>query len=326
MSRRGATALITGVTGQDGVYLARLLRAEGVRVVGTHRPNSPAANAMSPYLRGVTLVPLDLRDHRGFADLIHELQPDEVYNLAAFSSVGASWHDPETAWQLNAEAPAAMLEAIAPLSGTRFLQAGSAEVTGETAASPYARGKAGARDAVARARNRGTFCVEAVLHIHESPLRRPDFAVRKVTRAAAEIALGRRERLALGSLDVRRDWGAAADHVRALPLMLRAEEAADHVVATGAVRSLREVVDMAFGAAGVLDHWNRIDIDVTQARPADAAELVGDPRPIRDALGWQAVITLEETIEQMVVIDRRRLQSGVEEDESYLSRPALGRA
>lgn len=318
MNRRVATAVITGVTGQDGVHLARLLRSEGVRVVGTHRPGSPAAVAMSPYLRGVTLVPLDLRDHRGFADLVCELQPEEVYNLASYSSVGGSWHDPEIAWQLNAEAPEAMLAAIATLPDTRFLQAGSAEVTGEAAASPYARGKARARDAVATARSRGIFCVDAALHIHESPLRRPEFVVRKITRAAAEIALRRRERLALGSLDVRRDWGAAADHVRAMPLMIRADDAADHVVATGISHSLRDVVDLAFEAAGVGDHWDRIDINALQARPADARELVGDPGPIRDALGWQAVLTLEETIEHMVDVERRRLQSGVEEDERYL--------
>lgn len=326
MSARITTALVTGVTGQDGVHLARLLRSEGVRVVGTHRPGSPAVPAMAPYLRGVTLVAMDLRDHRGFADLVRELRPDEVYNLGSFSSVGASWLDPQTAVHLNGDAPAAMLAAIGPLPGTRFLQAGSAEVTGEASASPYARGKARASDAVARARDRGMFCVEAVLHIHESPLRRREFVVRKITRAAAEIALGRRERLVLGTVDVRRDWGAATDHVRALPLMLRAEEPADHVVATGTVHSLREVVDLAFDAAGVRDHWERVDVDASRARPTDARELVGDPGPIRDALGWQARTTLAKTIEHMVEVDRRRLQSGIEEEESYLDFPPPRRA
>ncbi len=325
MSHRVTTAVITGVTGQDGVHLARLLRSEGVRVIGTHRPGSGAALAMAPYLQGVTTVPLDLRDQRGFADLVNDLRPDEVYNLASFSSVGRSWHDPEVALQLNAEAPAAMVEALASLPDTRFLQAGSAEVTGGAAGSPYAQGKARARDAVVRARGRGFFCVDAALHVHESPLRRPQFVVRKITRAAAEIALGRSERLALGSLDVRRDWGAAADHVRAMRLMLRADEPADHVVATGVVRSLREVVDLAFEAAGVRDPWDRIDVDVKQLRPVDAAELIGDPRPIREALGWRAEISLDEVVEHMVDVDRRRLVSGVNEDESYLSRQPRAR-
>lgn len=318
MSRRIATALITGVTGQDGVHLARLLRAEGVSVVGTHRPGSPAARSMSPYLRDVRLVPLDLRDHRGFADLIGDLRPDEVYNLAAFSSVGASWRHPQIAMELNAEAPAAMLEALERLPGARFLQAGSAEETGPAAASPYARAKAEAREAVAQARSRGLFCVHALLHMHESPLRRPTFVARKITRAAAEIALGRRDRVTLGPVNVRRDWGAAADVVRAMPLMLRAPDAADHVVATGVVHSVSDVVEMAFEAAGVRDPWDRIDI-TAGTRPMDARELVGDPRPIRDALGWQASITLERAIAQMLEVDRRRLQSGVDEDENYLA-------
>ncbi|WP_182481567.1 GDP-mannose 4,6-dehydratase [Nocardioides immobilis] len=325
MSRRNSTALITGATGQDGVYLVQLLRAEGVRVVGTHRPGSPAAHAMSPYLGGVTLVPLDLRDHRGFTDLVRDLRPDEVYNLAAFSSVGASWDDPETAMELNARAPAAMLKALELLPATRFLQAGSAEETGPAATSPYALGKAQAREAVVLARDQGRYCVDAVLHMHESPLRRPTFVVRKITRAAVEIALGLRDRLALGRVDIRRDWGAAADHVRAMPLMLRADQAADHVVATGAVHSLRDVVDMAFEAAGVGNPWDRIDINAARARPMDARELVGDPRPIREALGWQAITTLERTIAHMVEVDRRRLQSGVEEDQTYLALSSSGR-
>lgn len=130
--------------------------------------------------------------------------------------------------------------------------------------------------------------------------------------------------MTLGPVDVRRDWGAAADFVRAMPLMLRADRAADHVVATGVVHSVRDVADMAFEAVGIRDPWDRIDINAAGNRPIDALELVGDPSPIRDALGWQASTTLERTIAQMVEVDRRRLQSGVDEDESYLASSSSG--
>lgn len=309
--------LVTGVTGQDGVLLARLLRSEGGRVVGTHRPGSPAAAAMAPYLEGVELVPLDVQDHDGFARLVEDLRPDEVYNLAAMSSVGQSWDHAEEALAVNGEAPAAMLTALAGTSA-RFLQAASSEETGEASGSPYARGKARAHEAVEAARAEGRFAVAAVLHIHESPLRRRQFVVRKITRAVAEMALGQRERLTLGSLDVRRDWGAATDHVRAMRLMLQAGEPRDFEVATGVVHGLRDVVELAFAAAGIEDPWSRVDSDPALARPQDAAELAGDPAPLRAALGWEPTRTLEQTIAEMVAVDLRRLETGVEEHASYL--------
>lgn len=313
-----STHLITGVTGQDGIHLARLLRAEGGRVVGTHRPGSPEATAMAPYLHDVELVPLDLRDHRGFADLVAEVRPDEVYNLAAFSSVGRSWESPGEALEVNGQAPEAMLDVLARTPEVRFLQAASSEETGDASASPYARGKARAHAAVEAARGQGRFAVAAVLHIHESPIRRPHFVVRKVTRGVAQIALGRLDRLTLGSLDVRRDWGAAADHVRAMRLMLQADEPADFEVATGVVHALREVVEVAFTAAGIDDPWAHVQHDESLARPQDAAELVGDPEPLRKALGWEPTRPLADVVRQMVAIDLRRLETGIEEDASYL--------
>lgn len=312
------THLITGVTGQDGVHLARLLLAEGGRVVGTHRPDSPEATAMAPYLRGVELVALDVRDHGGFADLAAAVAPDEVYNLAAFSSVGRSWEYPGEALEVNGEAPEAMLEALAARPGVRFLQAASSEQTGDASGSPYARGKARAHAAVEAAREDGRFAAAAVLHIHESPIRRPHFVVRKITRGVAAIAQGRQDRLTLGSLAVRRDWGAAADHVRAMRLMLQAGEPADFEVCTGVVHSLRDVVEMAFTAAGIDDPWAHVEHDESLARPQDAAELVGDPEPLRKATGWEPTRTLADVIADMVAVDLRRLETGVEEHESYL--------
>lgn len=315
------THLITGVTGQDGVLLARLLLAEGGTVVGTHRPGSPAAAAMAPYLHGVELVAHDVRDQRGFANLVASVRPDEVYNLAAFSSVGQSWGSPDEALQVNGTSPEAMLDTLASLPAVRFLQAASSEETGDASGSPYARGKARAHEAVAAARMQGQFAVAAVLHIHESPIRRQHFVVRKITRGVAEIALGRRASLSLGQLDVRRDWGAAADHVRAMRLMMRADEPADFEVATGVVHALRDVVQMAFDAAGVNDPWSHVDSDDALYRPQDAVELVGDPDPLYRALGWQPTRTLGDVIAEMVAADLRRLATGVEEHERYLAAP-----
>ncbi len=311
-------ALVTGVTGQDGIHLARLLRAEGMRVVGTHRPGSPAAATMRPYLEDIELVGLDLADEAGFAALVRDIRPAEVYNLAAMSSVGLSWSEPETAIALNGAAPVAMLRALEQVPDARFLQAASVEQTGDASSSPYAQGKQMAQEAVTAVRDAGRFAVAAVLHIHESPVRRTTFVVRKITSAAAAIAEGRQERLTLGRLDVERDWGAAADHVRAMRMMLAADEPGDFEVATGVLTDLRTVVDIAFAAAGIDDPWSRIDVDAGLTRPADAAVLAGDPEPIRRALGWEPRFTIEETIAAMVAADRARLLTGVAESASYL--------
>lgn len=314
----GRTAVITGVTGQDGVHLARLLRAEGLRVVGTHRPGSGAPGQMAPYLDGVEVIPLDLRDRDGFRRLLTDVRPDEVYNLAALSSVGDSWSDPASAMELNGGAPSAMLSALSTVPTARFLQAGSAEEGVEAGRSPYARGKAVAREAVLDARSSGRFAVAAVMHIHESPLRRPRFVVRKVTRAAAAIAMGRQERLTLGTLDIRRDWGSAVDHVRAMRLMIRADEPTDQEVATGVEHSLRDVVELAFAAAGVSEPWSVVDTDEGMRRPADPTRLVGVVSPGLRALGWEPRHSLSDVISAMVAADRERLATGIEEHERYL--------
>lgn len=318
------TALVTGVTGQDGVHLARLLHGEGMRVVGTHQPQSPAATTMQPYLQGIDLVGLDLRDHAGFAALVDDIDPDEVYNLAGMSSMGDGWADPDLAMALNGEAPAAMLTALAARPGARFLQAASSEQYGAAQDSPYARGKQRAHEAVLQARAEGRFAVAAVLHIHESPLRRPRFVVRKIARSAAEIALGRRESLTLGAVEVRRDWGAAVDYVRAMRAMVAADEPADFEVASGVVHGLRDVVELAFAAVGIDDPWPLIDTDPALVRPADAAVLVGDPEPLRRALGWEPRHSLAEVVAAMVAADVLRLESGVEEDERYLDLLPVG--
>jgi GDPmannose 4,6-dehydratase len=316
------THLITGVAGQDGVLLARLLRDDGDRVVGTVLPGSRDAGQMAPYLSGVEVVELDVRDTEGFGRLVDRVRPCDVYNLAAMSSVARSWEHPEEALEINGEAPARMLEVLARHPDIRFLQAASAEETAAARDSPYAQGKIRARAAVDAARADGRFACAAVLHIHESVLRPRTFVSRKVTRAAAEIALGRAARLTLGRLDVRRDWGAAVDHVRALRLIMDSAEPVDHVVGTGVVHSLRDLVQVAFGTVGIDDPWALVDHDPTLGRPLDAAVIAEAPEPPVQQLGWRPLHTFEATIAQMTRVDVARVRTGVEESADYLDEAA----
>jgi len=312
------THLVTGVAGQDGVLLARLLLAEGGHVIGTVRPGSRRTEAMAPYLAGVDLVEHDIRDTDGFARLVASRRPDEVYNLAAMSSVGRSWQHPEEAIQVNGAAPEAMLAVLERFPEVRFLQAASVEESAGATDSPYAQGKIRARNATTRARQHGRFACAAVLHIHESVLRDTRFVSRKVTSAAAEIAAGRSESLTLGTLDVRRDWGAASDHVRGMRTMLLADEPGDYAIGTGVVHSLRDLVEVAFQAAGIDDPWSLVRHDDSLRRPADSAEITATPDPSLRALGWEPAHTFEEIISEMVRVDRIRLATGVLEDPSYL--------
>lgn len=312
------TSLITGVAGQDGVLLARLLRSEGGRVIGTVRPGSTRNEAMAPYLEGVEVVELDVRDIDGFAALVAAHRPHEVYNLAAMSSVGRSWDRPEEALSVNGEAPVRMLEALTAFPDVRFLQAASVEETAAAADSPYALGKIQARQAITAARESGRFACAAVLHIHESVLRPRHFVSRKVTRAAAEIALGVTDRLTLGTLEVRRDWGSAEDHVRAMRRIIAAETPADYQVGTKATHTLRDLVEVAFRAVGIADPWPLVQHDSRLGRATDSPVIGATPDPWAQQLGWRPVHTFEETIERMARVDLLRVSRGVEESEDYL--------
>ena len=311
------TALITGVAGQDGIYLARRLLSVGTRVVGTVLPGG--GRAMTPYLVGVEVVEHDVRDTAGFRKLLEQHAPDEVYNLAAVSSVGLSWADPESTTSTNGAAVAGMLEVLTDVPGTRWFQAASAEEHGNAPDSPYARSKAEARRLTTEARERhGLFACSGVLYNHESPLRAQHFVTRKITRAAAEISLGKREQVALGDLEVSRDWGHARDYVDAMMRMLRRDTPQDFVLATGTAHSIGDLLVEAFGAVGIDDPWPYVVQDPELVRPADTAVLVGDPSAARDALGWTATTTFHETIADMVEIDVCRVRSGIEEDLAYL--------
>ncbi|KRA38577.1 MULTISPECIES: GDP-mannose 4,6-dehydratase [unclassified Nocardioides] len=324
------TALVTGVAGQDGIYLARSLLADGVRVVGTVS-GAVDGHPRHVYLAGAELRSLDLRDAAGLRALVHDVEPDEVYNLAAVSSVGRSWHEPELTVAVNQTAVEILVAALLAQRDrtgrqVRLFQASSAEISGDATASPYARSKAAAEDVVRDARDRGLAASIGRLYIHESPLRALTFVSRKITRGAAEIALGQREHLVLGNLDVVRDWGFAGDYVEAIRLMVAADVPVDLPIGTGCPHRLTDLVERAFLAAGLDGSEGYVEQDPALVRPADTAVLVADPEPAAEVLGWRATATFEDTVDAMVAADLARLRSGVDEDEAYLgSLPLPGR-
>jgi len=324
------TALVTGVGGQDGVLAARRLLADGLRVVGTTRPDR-GAGPMAPYLDGVEQVSVDLRDIASLTDLIEELRPDEIYHLAAVTTVGAGWARPDEVEAVNVDAVDALVAAVCGvIPEARVFLASSSEVFGPDAANPqdettplspqnpYARSKASLHRIAETARAAGTFVSVGILYNHESPIRPVHFVTRKVARAAAEIASGRRESLSLGNLHTSRDWSAAEDVVDAMVRMARAESPRDYVVASGRLHTIRELVEAAFGAAGVGDPWSHVAQDPDLMRSGDATGWQGDASLLRAELGWTPTTPFEDLIGSMVHADLRRLESGVEEDPAYL--------
>ncbi|KRB77725.1 hypothetical protein ASE01_05855 [Nocardioides sp. Root190] len=322
MTPNGPTVLVTGAAGQDGIYLARQLLAEGCRVVGTVSPGRSRDRRVLVHLSGVEIVEHDLADADGTREIVLARRPREIYNLAAQSSVAQSWQDPERTEAVNAGAVHRLLDAATELTrqGTpvRFFQASSAEVGGAAGDSPYAQSKARAEAAVHAAREDGMHAVCARLHGHESPIRPLRFVTRKITRGAAEIALGRRETLTLGNLDVHRDWGFAGEYVDAFIRLLRHDRPVDVPLGTGRSHSLAELVETAFDAAGVADPWSRIERDPALLRPSDSPLLLADPEPAATLIGWRATTSFADLIARMVEVDLRRLTSGVEESVDHL--------
>jgi GDPmannose 4,6-dehydratase len=332
-------ALITGVAGQDGVYLSRLLRAQGYRVTGSVSPGSLNRARLAPYLSGVEIVEVDVCDVEAMRALLDGLRPDEVYNLAALSSVRSSARDVTRVRDVNERAVLQLLEMLIGYrdefgTAPRLFQASSSEIFGATEQQPqdehtphrpqsaYAAAKTMAHDGVVEARQSAElFACNGILFNHESPLRPTSFVTRKITRAVAEISAGQRSELQLGNLDVHRDWGDAADHVRAMWLMLQQDEPADFVIATGTLSSLRDVVELAFAGVGIDDPWRYVRTDPTLMRPADIPQTWGNPARANEALGWTATTSLAEVIDAMVAVDVERIASGVEESPAYLDRP-----
>ena len=323
------TALVTGVGGQDGILAARRLVGEGLRVVGTVRPGWQSP--LSVYLDGVEIVELDLCDAEGMRRLVAEARPDEIYHFAGISSVRESWDDPDLVRRVNDDATGTLLAAVAEhVAEARVVLASSAEVFGPdmsgvvdestplAPASPYAESKVRVMERAAAARDAGGFAAAAVLFNHESAIRGRQFVTRKISRAVAAIAEGGTEPLVLGNLDVARDWGAAVDTIDALVRMARAEKPRDVLVATGRLRTIRELVDAAFAAGGIDDPWAYVTQDPALMRMADTPGRVADITLARTWLGWEPTTTFDQLVSTMVETDVQRLRSGVEESPAYL--------
>jgi GDPmannose 4,6-dehydratase len=321
---RARRALVTGIGGQDGSLLARLLLHEGYEVAGVVRRDPSAyADTLGGLIDRIELVRADLLHHTSLVQALQATRPTEVYNLAAPSFVPRSWDEPILTAEFAAVGATSMLEAIREVDPSiRFYQASSSEIFGEpretpqseeTAPSPvtpYGVAKAYAHFIAASYRRRyGMFTCCGILYNHESPLRPVHFLPRKVAHAAAAISLGLESELVLGDLSARRDWGYAGDYVRAMWLMLQHSEPGDYVVATGVSHSVEELVDHAFAAVG-LDWRDHIRSDPSLYRgAAELHDLVGDASKAHRVLGWRPEVGFEELVRLMVEADRARLQA-----------------
>ena len=320
------TALITGITGQDGSYLADCLLAKGYRVVGMVRRSSAENFYRIEHIRDrIELEQADLLDQYSLIDLMRRTRPDEVYNLAAMSFVPTSWSQPVLTAEFDATGVTRVLEAIRLTNPeARFYQASSSEMFGKVREvpqrettpfhprSPYGVAKVyGHYITVNYRESYGLFACSGILFNHESPRRGREFVTRKVSYAVARIKLGLQKTLQLGNLNARRDWGFAGDYVQAMWLMLQHEEAADYVVATGESHSVRELVELAFAHVG-LDWRDHVVVDESLQRPAEVDTLLGDWTLARERLGWRPTVGFQELIKQMVDADLEaaRLEAG----------------
>lgn len=314
------TALITGITGQDGSYLAELLLEKGYRVVGVVRRSST-----TPYERighlvdRVELISADLLDQTSLTDAVYEYAPDEIYNLAAQSFVATSWNQPVLTGEFTALGVTRMLEAMKKAAPkARFYQASSSEMFGKVVESPqrettpfYPRSPYGVAKVyghwitVNYRESFGLYATSGILFNHESPRRGLEFVTRKVTDAVARIKLGKAKEVRLGNLDSRRDWGFAGDYVEAMWLMLQQDEPDDYVVGTGYTCSVRDLCETAFAHAG-LDYRDHVVTDAKFMRPAEVDLLVADPSKARERLGWEPKVSFRQLVEMMVDADLER--------------------
>src|SRR6266852_9895916 len=314
MSKR---AIITGITGQDGSYLAELLLSKGYEVVGVvRRSSSPNYWRIQSVLDRVQLRPADLLDQLSLIRLVDEEQPDEFYNLAAMSFVPASWDQPMLTGEFNAQGVTRVLEAIRQVNPKiRFYQASSSEMFGKVREvpqteltpfyprSPYGVSKAFAHYITVNYRESyDLYAVSGMLFNLESPRRGLEFVTRKVTDAVARIKLGLTDSLSLGNLDAHRDWGFAGDYVIAMWLMLQQERADDYVIATGVSHSVRDLVEVAFGHVK-LDWRKHVTLDPKLIRPAEVEHLIGDSTKARTQLSWQPSVDFTGLVKMMVDAD-----------------------
>jgi GDPmannose 4,6-dehydratase len=318
-------ALVTGITGQDGSYLADLLLGKGYEVHGMVRRSSTETFQRLEHIRDdITLHTGDLLDQRSLTDVLRDCEPDEIYNLAAMSFVAASWSQPVLTAEFTGVGVTRMLEAVREvMPQARFYQASSSEMFGKVLEipqkestpfyprSPYGVAKCYAHFITVNYRESyDLWACSGILFNHESPRRGLEFVTRKVTHAAAAIKLGLQDKLGLGNLDAERDWGYAKDYVEAMWMMLQADGPDDYVIATGEAHSVRELVEVAFDQAG-LDYEQYLELDPRFLRPAEVEHLVGDYSKAKRQLGWEPHTNFEELVRLMVDADVELLASGV---------------
>ena len=321
-------ALITGITGQDGLYLAELLLAKGYEVFGLVRgQNNPKYDLVRREVPGVQLLTGDLTDLSSLMRAFESAQPTEVYNLGAISFVAYSWENAHITSEVTGKGVLNMLEATRLFCGSdpaavRFYQASSSEMFGKVQQvpqseatllwprSPYGVAKVfGHYMTINYRESYGMHASSGILFNHESPRRGPEFVTRKVSLAVARISRGLQDTLAMGNLEARRDWGFAGDYVEAMWRMLQQPVADDYVVATGATHSIRDLLDVAFARVGIDDWSGHVELDKRFLRPAEVDLLIGDASKARAVLGWEPTVSFEQLVHMMVDADLAALPS-----------------
>lgn len=321
------TALITGITGQDGSYLTELLLRKGYRVIGTEPSAGTVDLDRIRHLFGdIELVANDLQDQVAVNNILEKYHPDEIYNFASYSLLSGSILHPVQAGEVSALGVTRLLEAIRVIDpGIRFFQASSSEMFGKVTEvpqtettpfhprNPYGVAKVyGHLITICYRELHNLYACSGILYNHESPRRNPQFVTRKITRGAASIKLGLTKELRLGNLDARRDWGYAGDYVEAMWLMLQQPKPDDCIVATGETHSVGELCDLAFRNVG-LDYRDFVVQEPGLLRPMETGQLVGNPSKARNNLGWRAKVTFEELVSMMVVADLDILRREIDE-------------
>jgi len=319
-------ALITGITGQDGSYMAELLLAKGYQVFGlVRRCSVKKYDRIEGLLDQIEVVEADLTDQTSLDHIVHLVQPDEVYNLAAQSFVPVSWNQPVLTGDVTALGVIRILEAVRKhRPQAKFLQASSSEMFGKVQETPqnektlfYPRSPYGVAKVfghyitVNYRESHNIFACSAMGFNHESPRRGLEFVTRKVTHQVAKIKCGLAKKLLMGNLDSQRDWGFAGDYVRGMWMMLQQPQPDDYVLATGKMHSIRELLEAAFSAVGL--HWeDYVEIDARFIRPAEVDHLCGNATKAREKLGWKPEVTFEELIKMMVEADLEAVQRAAE--------------
>jgi GDPmannose 4,6-dehydratase len=316
-------ALITGITGQDGSYLAELLLEKGYDVYGmVRRSSAPNLWRIQHIVDRLVLKPADLLDQLSLLRLVDEVRPAEIYNLAAMSFVPASWDQPMLTGEFNAQGVTRLLDAVRQVdAGIRIYQASSSEMFGKVREvpqteqtpfyprSPYGVSKVFAHYITVNYRESyNLFAVSGMLFNHESPRRGLEFVTRKVTDGVARIKLGLADTLPIGNVDAQRDWGFAGDYVRAMWMMLQQDRPDDYVIASGVSHSVRELLEIAFARVG-LDWQKHVRVDPALLRPAEVDHLLGDPAKARAELGWTPSVDFKQLVEMMVDADLALLAS-----------------